>query len=227
MLRYTYPWMKARVQVETHVVNDQTNAEPQQADTSAVDAAIPHPKQPAESPPKQIYEHQQHLRQHCVVCARWIVDPTALKRHLKQAHKEVWQKIAQELESQCATTKGDLIRDEICQYCDRTSYNRCHRQSNVIFQSAIAGLFHSFSDDRSGDPHLDVQSSASGAGLPDSENSNADAAAAPGQRSQKKTPNKAGDPHRPEQQQGEIVADSLPLDGPGSAARGCAQSGSA
>ena len=38
-------------------------------------------------------EHQQHLRQHCIVCARWIVDPTALRRHLKQAHKDIWNKI--------------------------------------------------------------------------------------------------------------------------------------
>ena len=39
----------------SNVVNDQTNAEQQQADTSAVDAAIPHPEQPAEPPPEQIY----------------------------------------------------------------------------------------------------------------------------------------------------------------------------
>ena len=34
-------------------------------------------------------KHAARLKQHCVVCSRWIVDPTALKRHLKQAHKDV------------------------------------------------------------------------------------------------------------------------------------------
>ena len=56
-------------------------------------------------------EHQPHLRQHCIVCARWIVDPTALKGHLKQAHKDIWNKIDKQLDNQCAELKADLIRD--------------------------------------------------------------------------------------------------------------------
>ncbi|CAE7288038.1 TRPT1, partial [Symbiodinium natans] len=30
------------------------------------------------------------LKQHCCVCKRWIADPTALKRHIVRAHKDVW-----------------------------------------------------------------------------------------------------------------------------------------
>ena len=106
-------------------------------------------------------EHQQHLRQHCIVCARWIVDPTALKRHLKQAHKDIWAKIDKRLDEQCAELTGELIRDGICPYCDRTSYNRHFKQCNVIFQSAIAGLLFASQDD--GDRNTDADVSASAA----------------------------------------------------------------
>ena len=33
--------------------------------------------------------HAQHFRQHCSLCNRWIKDPTALKRHLKQTHGDL------------------------------------------------------------------------------------------------------------------------------------------
>ena len=34
-------------------------------------------------------EHAETLKQHCCICGRWIVDPVALKRHIKGAHKDV------------------------------------------------------------------------------------------------------------------------------------------
>ena len=33
--------------------------------------------------------HAQQFRQHCSLCNRWIKDPTALKRHLKQTHGDL------------------------------------------------------------------------------------------------------------------------------------------
>ena len=171
-------------------------------------------------------EHQQHLRQHCVVCARWIVDPTALKRHLKQAHKDIWSQVTQGLEKHCSELTGDLIRDGICPYCDRTSYNRHYRQCNVIFQSAIAGLLLCSRDDGDRNAYTDVPASASGACFPDRTDANTNAAASTGEGSAKKAPRPEGGSQQPEQQRGGHAADYLPTDCPGSATRGRTQSGS-
>ena len=166
-------------------------------------------------------EHQQHMRQHCVVCARWIVDPTALKRHLKQAHKEVWSQVASELNSQCATAKDDLIRDGICPYCDRTSYSRHYHQCNVIFQSAIVHLYHSSGHDRSGDSHLDVPAPSSRTGVSGPESANRSGSTGPGpQEAPQDTERQPPKPSRPRRRS---AANDLPLDGNGTAARGCAQ----
>ena len=83
--------------------------------------------------------HAQHFRQHCSLCNRWIKDPTALKRHLKQTHGNLWALVAPELEAKCAEVKHQLSRDGTC---ERTSYSRHYHQCNVIFQSALLGLLH-------------------------------------------------------------------------------------
>ena len=79
--------------------------------------------------------HAQHFRQHCSLCNRWIKDPTALKRHLKQTHGDLC--VASELEAKCAEVKHQLPRDGTCPWCERTSYSRHYHQCNVIFQSAL------------------------------------------------------------------------------------------
>ena len=86
--------------------------------------------------------HAQHFRQHCSLCNRWIKDPTALKRHLKQTHGNLWALVAPELEAKCAEVKHQLSRDGTCPWCERTSYSRHYHQCNVIFQSALLGLLH-------------------------------------------------------------------------------------
>ena len=86
--------------------------------------------------------HAQHFRQHCSLCNRWIKDPTALKRHLKQTHGDLWDFVAPELEAKCAEVKHQLPRDGTCPWCERTSYSRHYHQCNVIFQSALLGLLH-------------------------------------------------------------------------------------
>ena len=86
--------------------------------------------------------HAQHFRQHCSLCNRWIKDPTALKRHLKQTHGDLWDFVAPELEAKCAEVKHQLTRDGTCPWCERTSYSRHYHQCNVIFQSALLGLLH-------------------------------------------------------------------------------------
>ena len=88
-------------------------------------------------------EVAQDLQQHCCLCARWIVDPTALKRHILMGHKELWARVSAKLDSTCAVFKPRLTRDGCCPYCNRTSYNRHFKQCCVIFQSAILGLLHS------------------------------------------------------------------------------------
>ena len=84
----------------------------------------------------------QELQQHCCLCARWIVDPTALKRHIIMGHKELWSRVSATLDTTCAVFKSRLTRDGCCPYCNRTSYNRHFKQCCVIFQSAILGLLH-------------------------------------------------------------------------------------
>ncbi|CAE7446299.1 unnamed protein product [Symbiodinium sp. CCMP2592] len=51
------------------------------------------------------------LRQHCCLCARWIVDPTALKRHISKAHKQLWALASAQIEGTCAVFKSRLTRD--------------------------------------------------------------------------------------------------------------------
>ena len=41
----------------------------------------------------------QHFAQHCCLCNRWIRDPSAVKRHLSQAHVEQWKLVASRLEA--------------------------------------------------------------------------------------------------------------------------------
>ena len=84
----------------------------------------------------------QELQQHCCLCAKWIVDPTALKRHIRMGHKELWARVSAKLDTTCAVFKSRLARDGCCPYCNRTSYNRHFKQCCVIFQSAILGLLH-------------------------------------------------------------------------------------
>ena len=90
--------------------------------------------------------HAADLRQHCCLCARWIVDPTALKRHIAQSHKELWARVSGQIDSTCAVFKTRLTRDGTCPYCHRTSYNRHFKQCCVIFQSALLGLLPSHDD---------------------------------------------------------------------------------
>ena len=49
-------------------------------------------------------------KQHCCLCGRWIVDSTALTRHIRGAHKEVWNKHEQHLKPECTTAKHFLKR---------------------------------------------------------------------------------------------------------------------
>ena len=109
--------------------------------------------------------YAEKLRQHCCICSRWIVDPTALKRHLKQAHKAIWATVHSELEKQCEHFKSHLIRDGICPYCQRTSYSRHFKQCNVIFQSAVIGILHQHGG--AGERSDDVRPSAAGTGSPE------------------------------------------------------------
>ena len=43
--------------------------------------------------------HAEELQQHCCLCARWIVDPSALKRHIAKAHKKLWEQVSGRLEA--------------------------------------------------------------------------------------------------------------------------------
>ena len=108
--------------------------------------------------------YAEKLRQHCCICSRWIVDPTALKRHLKQAHKATWAIVHSELDKQCENFKSHLIRDGICPCCQRTSYSRHFKQCNVIFQSAVIGVLHQHGG--TGERSVDVRPSAAGTGSP-------------------------------------------------------------
>ena len=91
-------------------------------------------------------EHADALKQHCCICGRWIVDPVALKRHIKGAHKDKWEQHQHQLKHECSKLQT-LRRDKACQYCGRTAYNRHYHQCCVIFQSAILGLCHHGTDD--------------------------------------------------------------------------------
>ena len=91
------------------------------------------------------------LKQHCCVCKRWIADPTALKRHIVRAHKDVWAVTANgKLEERCAQVKPRLLRNGTCPWCDRSSPSRHYFQCNVIFQCALIGL-HCEHDDGGGE----------------------------------------------------------------------------
>ena len=94
--------------------------------------------------------YAEELQQHCCLCARWIVDPSALKRHIAKAHKKLWEQVSGRLENTCAIFKARLTRDGVCPYCHRTSYNRHFKQCCVIFQSALLGLLPSHGGDDPG-----------------------------------------------------------------------------
>ncbi|CAE7270471.1 unnamed protein product, partial [Symbiodinium sp. CCMP2592] len=36
-------------------------------------------------------EHAEDLKQHCCICARWMVDTTSIKRHMRNSHPEIWK----------------------------------------------------------------------------------------------------------------------------------------
>ncbi|CAE7319065.1 pol [Symbiodinium sp. CCMP2592] len=36
-------------------------------------------------------EHAEDLKQHCCICARWMVDTTSIKRHMRYSHPEIWK----------------------------------------------------------------------------------------------------------------------------------------
>ena len=167
-------------------------------------------------------EHQEHLRQHCVVCARWIVDPTALKRHVKQAHKDLWSQVEKQLDNLCAELKGDLIRDGVCQFCDRTSYSRHFKQCNVIFQSAIAGLILLPKDDGGGNADGDVSTSHAGVGVSGRSDPRADETAGAGQRPAQAAANKKRCKGRTGQR-GQSSADGISSCGNGTTTRRCTQ----
>ena len=83
-------------------------------------------------------EHQaQHFAQRCCLCNRWIRDPSAVKRHLSQAHVAQWEQVATRLEARCAEIKHLLDRDGICPRCTRVSYSRHFKQCNIVFQCAL------------------------------------------------------------------------------------------
>ena len=83
-----------------------------------------------------------HFMQHCCLCNRWIRDPSAVKRHLSQAHVAQWEQVAARLEARCAEIKHMLDRGGICPWCSRVSYSRHFKQCNVVFQCALLGLIH-------------------------------------------------------------------------------------
>ena len=66
-------------------------------------------------------EHAETLKQHCCICGRWIVDPVALKRHIKGAHKYTWEQHQHQLKHECSKLQHTLSRDKTCQYCGRTA----------------------------------------------------------------------------------------------------------
>ena len=96
-------------------------------------------------------EHAEALKQHCCICGRWIVDPVALKRHIKGAHKDTWEQYQHQLQHECSKLQHTLSRDKTCQYCGRTAYNRHYHQCCVIFQCAFLGLYHHGASDRCDD----------------------------------------------------------------------------
>ncbi|CAE7827510.1 unnamed protein product [Symbiodinium sp. CCMP2592] len=106
-------------------------------------------------------EHAEDLKQHCCICARWMVDTTSIKRHMRNSHPEIWKQVSERLESTCTVFKPRLTRDGTCPYCQRTSYNRHFKQCCVIVQSAILGLIPSHGDHTGTDP--DVRLPAAGA----------------------------------------------------------------
>ena len=96
-------------------------------------------------------EHAEALKQHCCICGRWIVDPVALKRHIKGAHKDTWEQYQHQLQHECSKLQHTLSRDKTCQYCGRTAYKRHYHQCCVISQSAFLGLYHHGASDRCDD----------------------------------------------------------------------------
>ena len=84
-------------------------------------------------------KHAENMKQHCCLCGRWIVDATALKRHIKGAHKALWCKHQPQLQSACKQLQHTLKRDQPCQYCGRVAYNRHYFQCCVIFKPRCLG----------------------------------------------------------------------------------------
>ena len=82
-------------------------------------------------------EHVPFVKQHCVICARWIVDTAALKRHIKYGHPKVWTACEPKLRGTCEQVQSHIKRDTTCPYflqkaCSRHSFQCC-----VIFQAAL------------------------------------------------------------------------------------------
>ena len=88
----------------------------------------------------------EKLKQHCYLCNRWARDHTALKRHLSQAHPEVWKKCEPRPEPECRQIKNQLERDGACPWCLRRSYSRHYKQCNIVWQSALIGLLDGDAD---------------------------------------------------------------------------------
>ena len=95
-------------------------------------------------------QHAENLKQHCCLCGRWIVGATALKRHIKGAHKDLWSKHQPQIQSTCAQLQHTLKRDQACQYCGRVAHNRHYFQCCVLFQAALLGLIQN-------DQHVDCK----------------------------------------------------------------------
>ena len=87
-------------------------------------------------------EHVPFMRQHCVVCARWIVDTAALKRHIKYGHPKIWTACEPKLRGTCEQVQSHIKRDTTCPYCLRKAYSRHSFQCCVIFQAALLQTHH-------------------------------------------------------------------------------------
>ena len=113
-------------------------------------------------------KHAENLKQHCCLCGRWIVDATALKRRIKGAHKALWCKRQQQIQSACKQLQHTLKRDQPCQYCGRAAYNRHYFQCCVIFQAALLGLLQpeQHVDCQRTDQHVRTPDAQLGSGSP-------------------------------------------------------------
>ena len=82
------------------------------------------------------------MRQHCVICTRWIVDSTALKRHIKYGHPTIWTVCEPKLRGTCEQVQSHIKRDATCPYCLRKAYSRHSFQCCVICQAALLQIHH-------------------------------------------------------------------------------------